>query len=277
MDYKNALDNLRKQVFTEAAVPENMSSGFIPRQTPGQFNTPKVEKPVDRTHEWLRTIKNSSQKIKEQFGRKEGTSGGLAGGLAKGLTNKIEEKTTKKEPAKDTLSPEVNRETFVKRRGDLPNPYAPMKSAPGTFLEAIDKTEGGADYDTLFGFSNKGKFGGTKISEMTIGELKEFANPSGEYGQWVKGKVGRVATPMGRYQFVGSTMTALSKEMGLSDDTVFTPEVQDKMFEYYLNKRLSSSDTMSGKIAAVRSAWEGFKSIPDKQLENIITSYEAKR
>ena len=143
-------------------------------------------------------------------------------------------------------------------------------------LGLIDKTEGGGDYDTLFGFSQKGgrEFAGVKPSEMTIGELKRFASPSGSYGQWVKGKVGRVATPMGRYQFVGTTLAATAKKMGLPDTAVFDQRTQDAMFAFKVRERLSKKSSPEGKREALRAEWEGFKSASNAELDNAIASFE---
>jgi hypothetical protein len=97
-------------------------------------------------------------------------------------------------------------------------------------MQILDRTEGGGDYSTLFGHSQKtgGRFSNVRVDTMTIGELKTFASPSGEYGQWVKENVGEntyagrnnlPSTPMGRYQFIGGTMAEVAKQMGLPDNT----------------------------------------------------------
>jgi len=149
-------------------------------------------------------------------------------------------------------------------------------------LGLIDKTEGGGDYDTLFGFSQREgrEFAGVKPSEMTIGELKRFSNPSGRYGQWVKGRLAssgqraRVATPMGRYQFVGKTLAATAKAMGLPDNTVFDERTQDAMFAFKARQRLQGKTSPEGKRAALRAEWEGFKHASDAELDNAIASFE---
>lgn len=141
----------------------------------------------------------------------------------------------------------------------------------------IDKTEGGGNYNTLFGHSQRtGKaFAGTNITNMTIGQLKEFTSPSGRYGQWVKqnNPSGVVATPLGRYQFVGSTMTAVADKLGLSDDTLFTPEVQDMMFASYARDRLRGKETPAARRTALRNAWEGFRNVDDATLDTAITNF----
>lgn len=147
--------------------------------------------------------------------------------------------------------------------------------ASGGIFGLIDKHEGGGNYDTLYGHSqNGGKFDGVKVSEMTIGEVLDFANPSGEYGQWVKGKVGRVATPMGRHQIVGTTLRSAVEGMGLSPDTKFTPQVQDSIANYLAKNRLAGLKSPAAKRAAMRAEWEGFKNVSDADLDAAIEHFE---
>lgn len=143
-------------------------------------------------------------------------------------------------------------------------------------LRILDRTEGGGNYDTLFGHSQRegGVFAGTKITEMTLGELRQFANVSGAYGQWVKGQIGRVATPMGRYQFVGTTLFSLADKLGIPDTAVFTPALQDAIFVYHARSTLSRKSTVAAKRSAMRAEWEGFKYVSDAELDAAIASFE---
>lgn len=108
--------------------------------------------------------------------------------------------------------------------------------------------ESGGDYDALFGYSNRqGRpFQGVRLTELTVDEAIEFADPSGQYGQWVKGQIGRVATPMGAYQIVGTTLRAAKKGLGLRGDEVMTPELQDRLGIWILR-------------AQGTGAWEGYR------------------
>jgi hypothetical protein len=73
------------------------------------------------------------------------------------------------------------------------------------------------------------EFSGKKLSEMTLQEIKEFQ----EYRNKTKKNTGAV----GKYQFVGSTLfgtkdrPGLVQRLGLTMDTKFSPEVQDKLNE----------------------------------------------
>jgi hypothetical protein len=149
----------------------------------------------------------------------------------------------------------------------------------GSLFDLIDATEGGGGYDTLFGYSQKdgGPFSGVSVSNMTLDELAEFSSPQGEYGQWVKANSdgGVVATPMGRHQIVGTTLRAAAEEMGLPGDTVFTPDVQDQIAMHLAKNRLEGQTTMSGKRAALRNEWEGFRKVSDADLDRAITMFES--
>lgn len=142
----------------------------------------------------------------------------------------------------------------------------------------IDATEGGGNYDTLYGHSqNGGRFNGVKVTDMTLADLYDFSNPSGEYGQWVKANnpKGVVATPMGRHQIVGTTLRATAEAMGLSPETKFTPQVQDSMANYLARNRLAGLSGMPAKRAALRSEWDGFRHVSDEALDAAILNFEA--
>ena len=108
--------------------------------------------------------------------------------------------------------------------------------------------ESGGDYNALFGFSNRdgGKFSNVRLTDMTLDQALNFASPSGEYGQHVKGQIGRVATPMGAYQVVGTTLKAAKDALGLTGNERMTPELQDRIGQWIY-------------AAQGTGAWEGYK------------------
>lgn len=152
-----------------------------------------------------------------------------------------------------------------------------------SIMGMVDRTEGGGRYDTLFGHAQAKNtpFAGVDVSRMSVGQAVQFASPDGAYGNWVKnqlansGQEARIATPMGRFQIVGSTLKQAVQEMGLSPDTPFNDQTQNAIFEHLVNKRLSGPLSMTGKIANLRQEWEGFKNVPDEQLASAISRYEA--
>lgn len=139
---------------------------------------------------------------------------------------------------------------------------------------AVDKTESGGSYDTLLAHSEKsgGSFAGVKVSSMSISEAVDFSN--GDYAQFSKDTVGRKATPMGRYQIVGTTLAQIAKEMGLNLDTTFNADTQDAMFAHLVNKAVNSASTLAGKRGALRGVWEGFKNLSNAELDAAIEHFE---
>jgi hypothetical protein len=94
--------------------------------------------------------------------------------------------------------------------------------------------ESGGDYNALFGYSNRegGRYGGTRLTDMTVNQAVDFSRPSGDYGQWVKGQVGHVATPMGAYQVVGTTLRAAQQGLGLTGNERMDEGLQDRIGEW---------------------------------------------
>lgn len=108
--------------------------------------------------------------------------------------------------------------------------------------------ESGGDYNALFGYSNRdgGRYANTRLTDMTLDQALSFADPAGDYGQWVKGQVGRVATPMGAYQVVGTTLRAAKDALGLTGNERMTPELQDKIGQWIYQVQGTG-------------AWEGYR------------------
>lgn len=154
---------------------------------------------------------------------------------------------------------------------------APEGNGVSSFLNLIDKTEGGGNYSTLYGHSqNGGRFDGVDVSNMTLAQLYEFSDPSGPYGQWVAANNnGTVATPMGRFQIVGSTLRNAADEMGLSPDTPFNANTQNAVAAHLARRRLSGARSPSAKRAALRAEWHGFRSVSDEALDQAIAQFEA--
>src|SRR6056297_2415383 len=159
---------------------------------------------------------------------------------------------------------------------DTPQYSQADRTQMGTLINLIDRTEGGGDYNTLFDHSQKGgkPFAGVQVSNMTIGQLLEFSSSGGEYGRWSKQRLGYLATPMGRYQIVGSTLRSTADAMGIPHDAQFTPQVQDAMFHYLAKQALSGKTTLAAKRKALRGTWEGFKHVDDAELDAAIAAFE---
>ena len=98
--------------------------------------------------------------------------------------------------------------------------------------------ESGGDYNALFNYQNRpnGIFADVRVSDMSIADVLRFTNPRGEYGQYVaanrpdpeKG----VATPVGAYQVVGSTLRKAVNALGLDPNQKFDKATQDKVGQW---------------------------------------------
>ena len=122
-----------------------------------------------------------------------------------------------------------------------------------TYKPTVLKQESGGDYNALYNFAQKpGRiFAGVQPTQMTINNLLKFADPSGPYGQYVKetrpDKQFGVATPLGAYGVVGSTLRDAVKGLGLTGDELFDQATQDKVAEWLYNNRGASTWAASNK------------------------------
>lgn len=122
---------------------------------------------------------------------------------------------------------------------------------------------------------------GVQPSTMTVDEILALQN-SDEYREFSKGIVGRTATPVGKYQIVGTTLAALKRRMGLTGNEVFTPRLQDQMFRELLRGR-GYEDFRAGKIDIntlmdrLMKEWEGLEkdSMARQQLEDQLKTIAA--
>ena len=106
-----------------------------------------------------------------------------------------------------------------------------MVMTPEQLKRMVFPGESGGDYNALFGYANRpgGQFEGFNLTDMTVNQALQFSNPSGPYAQSVRGQIGRVATPMGAYQVVGTTLRDAAKGLGLTGNERMTPELQDQI------------------------------------------------
>ena len=113
--------------------------------------------------------------------------------------------------------------------------------------------ESGGDYDALFGYQNRpdGLFSNIKVSQMPVGDVIKFTSPSGEYGQYVKSKVGEVATPVGAYQVVGSTLRKAVNALGIDPSQRFDKATQDRIGKYILKTQGTGAWKGYGKGGAM--------------------------
>jgi hypothetical protein len=117
--------------------------------------------------------------------------------------------------------------------------FTPIQNWDQIAQQNIFPGESGGDYNALFGFANRpgGQFAHIQPSQMTVGQVMDFTNPKGAYGQTVKGQIGRVATPVGAYQVVGTTLRAAVNALGLDPNMPFDKNTQDMIGQWiYANQ-----------------------------------------
>jgi len=114
--------------------------------------------------------------------------------------------------------------------------------------QGIFAGESGGDYGALYNYQNRpnGLFSNVNLTNMTIGDVIQFTSPQGQYAQYVKGQVGRTATPVGAYQVVGSTLRDAVNALGLDPSQKFDKATQDKIGQWIF--------TTQGT-----GAWQGYK------------------
>lgn len=134
--------------------------------------------------------------------------------------------------------------------------YAPL-------MEAADIGEAGGDYDALYNFANTKDtpYKGTKVSEMTIAKVLEFAgtpaNPT-PYRTYATSLSGNKTAPVGRWQFVPQTLKWVAEEMGLNfETTIFNKKTQDAMFKWLVDYEVSRATSPDDLYSKLKGRWPG--------------------
>ena len=155
--------------------------------------------------------------------------------------------------------------------------------ADDSALGILTEGESNNDYNALLiGMQGKKKtyFETAKqLTQMTTQEVFDLTNQDGEYFKWSKINMpkntsayrqGKASTPVGKYQFLGSTLkdfvgssddpdsyAGTFVRLGINKDTLFNEETQDKLFrEFARIKLLKAGDNPAAKRDAMRNTWE---------------------
>ena len=115
-----------------------------------------------------------------------------------------------------------------------------IANGEGTTLAKAKRHGYKSEYDVTLGYGRYVDDKSKPLTSMTIGEVKKL--------QKKMIKNGASSTAVGKYQFINSTLKELQAKNKLSDDTVFTKEVQDKFAKDLLEKR-GLSKFKKGKIS----------------------------
>jgi len=146
------------------------------------------------------------------------------------------------------------------------------------------KESGSGGYDALYDQSQKSTFKDFKPTEMTIGQVLAFQKKRGEgsYAAFVKANnpKGTLSTPVGKFQYVGSTLQDEVNKNGYDLNSKFDAAMQAKIFYNHANRIIKSLKTQEGKRSKMRSTWEGFKSrkaVSDKELDALIAEIQSRK
>ena len=136
--------------------------------------------------------------------------------------------------------------------------------------------------DALWKQSQKETFKNFTPTQSTLKEVLEFTEFDGEYADWSRqqGQNKTTHTPVGKYQFVGATLRDIKKRGGLddlniTDNTIFTEQVQDKLFEWYIKDTIKSvgiNATQEDKREKIRTRFEGAttENVSNEELDLIM-------
>ena len=142
--------------------------------------------------------------------------------------------------------------------------------------------ESSNDPDALWKQSQKETFKNFTPTQSTLKEVLEFTKFDGEYADWSRqqGQNKTTHTPVGKYQFVGATLRDIKNRKGfddlnINDNTIFTEQVQDKLFEWYIKdtiKSVGTNATQEDKREKIRARFEGAttEKVSNKELDLII-------
>ena len=169
---------------------------------------------------------------------------------------------------------------------------------PNVIDNAITRTESSSNANALWNQSHTGQFSNEKpLTEKTFNEVLDFVKLDGKYAAWSRTQSAdkTTHTPVGKYQFVGRTLrdivsrakdTGTWDDLGIDDDTLFTEDVQDKLFNWYAKDTITAAGTNASQEEIrqkFRGRWEALKQnkpngepkVTDAELDAIIEEVQS--
>lgn len=123
-------------------------------------------------------------------------------------------------------------------------------AANGTVLQSIAGHESGSKGYNAHNNGTAGvSRGNYNLTGMTLGQIKQLQSKSNPGG--------RKLFAVGKYQMIPETLRAAQKDLNISDNSVFTPQLQDYMMTNYLMKKKQGPairDFITGKSNNIVSA-----------------------
>ena len=143
------------------------------------------------------------------------------------------------------------------------------------FRKALSGVEA-KNYRTLFGNAEEKKtpFKDVDITTMPMKDIFDLVKKNGKFHRFNLAK-GKDTTAIGKYQMVGATIRDLKdrgilRKLGIDDDTLFDENTQDKIAVHLAERRVRPKFSIAEARKEMRSEWEGFSKLSDKELDAII-------
>jgi len=121
-----------------------------------------------------------------------------------------------------------------------------VAEAEGTTDERAAQENFASGYDLPFGY---GRYlqPSKPISQMTFQELEDFQRRQVNATKGTFDNTNLGTSAVGRYQFIGPTLANLKNRLGYKDTDVFSPEVQDRLFDALMEEK-GLQELLSGLI-----------------------------
>lgn len=132
-------------------------------------------------------------------------------------------------------------------------------------LEMIGKHESAGDYNRVYVPPKMPGYGGVRrvdLSNMTVNEVLDWQRNWTNEQRRAGIPVDQCSSAAGKYQFIRATLAGTAKQMGLTGDEKFTPELQDRMamqqlknagYDKYVAGK-TNDQTFLNKVAGVWSS-----------------------
>ena len=189
--------------------------------------------------------------------------------------------------AEDVTDAQANRlidssEAGYNNPSDIPAGDLDYSDLPGymqitsEFRTALNEVEA-PTYDYMFNGAHlkDTPFKGTKVTEMTMGEIFDLMELGGDWHNYNLNTHDQDTTAIGKYQMVGLTLRDLrdrgiSKDLGITDDTMFDKSTQDSIAMHLAERRVKPTYSIDKAVAELRNEWEGFKKLPKSRVVRIV-------
>ena len=143
------------------------------------------------------------------------------------------------------------------------------------------KAQNPEPYDSIFNNVKK-DFKDVKVSQMTINAVLNFTDFNGPYAQAVKENIGRVATPVGSFQFTGETIRDILNRSKMFTEkekktVLFNKKTQDKMMDWYLGDITKNLTGKEEIVDSIVGKWVGLTKADRDEVYTAFTKWKEGR